>query len=824
MRWDISNPASPVQVDVYPVGIYIDTSPASISMASGLRPMKTGYFPPSIYLWNVPASQQVNICNCGVTSLAIAPDGLTLAAGLGSGEVTLLDLASGQEMQTLSAYRPYDLFDTLMVLDLAFSPDGKKLAFSTAFGYIRIWDLINGNANTLPRSRMAPELSRLAISPDGKTLAYSIDNDSAVYLWDMDSQQGQKYPLQSGEKITSLVFKPDGRSLALGLADNTIQLWDMQSHQPLGAPLNGHRGEVVYLAFNPDGHRLASLDWEHTAIMWDLQADERLLTTTDNNSDWVTNIALSADGRYLAALEYEGTSLKIWDLQSSPPISQTLSEAELGLSPLESDLYFLADSHTLVFYAIESGSDENQIMFWDLDRKQPVLKISSVSEPFALSPDGRWLAGLSQTGKVALWDARTGALMLELDDGRSVDTSSSNSTDKVLVLSFSPDGSLLAEGWRSGALRLWRVEDGQPASPILTGHLDQVTGLAFSPDGKTLASSSADKTIRLWNVAQPVTLSIELDGHTSWVSDVAFNPDGRTLASSSIDGSIRLWDTRSYLNIGQLTSLQFDQIFRLDFTPDGNRLFAGGGKQLDALDNRGMLVQWEFGSASWGSTACSIAQRNFSLSEWRSYFGAEAYHKTCDALPVHPSVVEAFLQNEQLNLVAGGLQTALENFVKTLPLDPILTSELEASLKTFPLDDLARVAAQRVDTGEVNPAVEMYQALRSLGAAERVSAHTWNKVCWFGSLWGQAQKVLEICELAVSLDPSNGAIRDSRGLALALTGSTAEAIEDFQAFVDWSKQNGYDDTEGRQREEWIAALKRDQNPFDEQLLQSLRNP
>jgi tetratricopeptide (TPR) repeat protein len=285
-----------------------------------------------------------------------------------------------------------------------------------------------------------------------------------------------------------------------------------------------------------------------------------------------------------------------------------------------------------------------------------------------------------------------------------------------------------------------------------------------------------------------------------------------------------LWDTQSYLSIGQLTSLEFDQVFSIVFTPDGNRLLAGGGKQLDTLDNRGLVVQWEFGPASWGSTSCSIAQRNFSLSEWRSYFGADPYRKTCETLPLHPSVVEEFLQSEQPELVAGGLQAALDNFVKMLPLDPALTSELEASLMTFPLDDLVRVAIQNVDTGEVDPAVEMYQAFRSLGVAEHASAQTWNGVCWFGSLWGQAQKVLEICELAVSLDPSNGAFRDSRGLALALTGKTDKAIEDFQAFVDWCKQNGCYDTSGRQREEWITALKRGQNPFDEQLLQSLRNP
>jgi tetratricopeptide (TPR) repeat protein len=186
-------------------------------------------------------------------------------------------------------------------------------------------------------------------------------------------------------------------------------------------------------------------------------------------------------------------------------------------------------------------------------------------------------------------------------------------------------------------------------------------------------------------------------------------------------------------------------------------------------------------------------------------------------------VVEKFIQSEQTTLVSGGIQAALKDFVVTLPLAPTLTGELETSLATFPVDDLELNAAQHMNTGDATLAEEMYQALHALGADKRVSAETWNDVCWLGSLWGQAQKVLDICDLAVSLDPSNASIRDSRGLALAITGKTAEAIADFQVLVDWCKQNGCSDTLGSQREQWIAALKSGQNPFNEQLLQSLRN-
>jgi len=824
LHWDISNPASPVQEAVYNVGPH--TKRELATYASGLM-LYTGTSVSNIYLWNTPTSQLVQICLCGVTSLRFAPDGSSLAAGMGNGDVNLLDFPSGQVKQDLPAYSGMGI-TPYMVLDLAFSPDGNKLVVSTVFSSIRIWDLTYGAA--LPPLSMAVGLSRLALSPDGKTLAYTLNGESAVYLMDMDSQQSQKYPLPSGAEVTSMAFNPDGQRLALGMVDNTIQLWDVQNHQPLGTPFNGHHGEVINLVFNPDGHRLVSIDWEHTTIMWDLQADERLLTTTKIASDSVTNIARSADGRYIATGSNTGekNNLNILDTHTSPPAIQTLTETELGLSPIGSDLYFLPNSHTLVLAGTVSSSSDNQIIFRDLDTRQTILKISSASSPLALSSDGRWLAGIATTGgsqpsQIAVWDAHTGTLARDL--------SGSTSGDQVSSIAFNLDGSLVAAGFDNGSLRLWRVEDGQPASDVLAGHPDMVTGLAFSPDGKTLASSSRDKTIRLWNVADPATAPVELDGHTGWVTGVAFSPDGKTLVSSSLDGSIRLWDSQSYLNIGQLTGLGIAQQFSPIFSSDGSTLYAGGTGVMEQatpttlamLADRGLVAQWVFGPAKWDGIACAIAQRNFSLNEWRSYFGTKAYHKTCANLPLHPSVVEKFIQSEQTKLGTGGKQAALNDFVTTLPLDPTLAGELETSLDTFPVDDVMLNAAQHMNTGDATPAVEMYQALHALGADKRVSADTWNGVCWLGSLWGQAQKVLDICNLAVSLEPSNASIRDSRGLALAITGKTQAAIADFQALVDWCQQNGCSDTLGSQREQWIAALKSGQNPFNEQLLQSLRN-
>ena len=88
------------------------------------------------------------------------------------------------------------------------------------------------------------------------------------------------------------------------------------------------------------------------------------------------------------------------------------------------------------------------------------------------------------------------------------------------------------------------------------------------------------------------------------------------------------------------------------------------------------------------------------------------------------------------------------------------------------------------------------------------------------------------CEKAVQLAPENGHIRDSHGLARAMTGNRLGAIEDFQALIKYfdeieSKLDEEDKLQWHQhilqRKRWIEALRNGANPFTEEELERLRN-
>ena len=72
--------------------------------------------------------------------------------------------------------------------------------------------------------------------------------------------------------------------------------------------------------------------------------------------------------------------------------------------------------------------------------------------------------------------------------------------------------------------------------------------------------------------------------------------------------------------------------------------------------------------------------------------------------------------------------------------------------------------------------------------------------------------------------PDDGSIRDSRGVALALTGDLNRAIEDFEAFVDSRDDADSSDDKAliEQRRGWIDALRKGQNPLTPEVLKQLK--
>ena len=94
------------------------------------------------------------------------------------------------------------------------------------------------------------------------------------------------------------------------------------------------------------------------------------------------------------------------------------------------------------------------------------------------------------------------------------------------------------------------------AAPPLDAHAADISLMSFSPDGRLLATAAVDWTICLWDtttwrpVAPLISQDLPSDIFVRGFSQLAFTPDSRTLlATRAFESAIWRWDTRS----GQLT-------------------------------------------------------------------------------------------------------------------------------------------------------------------------------------------------------------------------------------------------------------------------------
>ncbi|MBC1242195.1 ribosome assembly protein 4, partial [Nostoc sp. 2RC] len=102
-------------------------------------------------------------------------------------------------------------------------------------------------------------------------------DDNTIKLWDVSTSKAIKTLTGHSSRVYSVVFSPDGKTLASASDDNTIKLWDVSTSKAIKT-LTGHSSRVYSVVFSPDGKTLASASDENTVILWDLDFDNLLLS------------------------------------------------------------------------------------------------------------------------------------------------------------------------------------------------------------------------------------------------------------------------------------------------------------------------------------------------------------------------------------------------------------------------------------------------------------------------------------------------------------------------------------------------------------------
>jgi WD40 repeat protein len=110
------------------------------------------------------------------------------------------------------------------------------------------------------------------------------------------------------------------------------------------------------------------------------------------------------------------------------------------------------------------------------------------------SPDSAFLATGGEDATLVIWDATSGAPLVQLDTLGGAVTSLAWSTDSSLIVAAAEPADNDAEAY---PLRIWNVASGTLQS-TLTGPAASVTSSSWSTDGLQIAAGDRDGMLFLW--------------------------------------------------------------------------------------------------------------------------------------------------------------------------------------------------------------------------------------------------------------------------------------------------------------------------------------
>jgi WD40 repeat protein len=419
----------------------------------------------------------------GIVRAVWSRDGQHIYVNENYGNVLAYDAKNYQPMAGYEPHPPEYSFG----LDIIPSPTEDLLALENGLSIAILNSRTGEIVKMLASTQTAIPVRNISWSPDGKSIA-AIDDGLAV--WDVTTGR-QILNISGYQSFPGLSWMPDGKTL-VGLlsTDGSLNAVNLDGETVFSlygfGMMNGYSASLFW-----DGSQLLTYDGAHITH-WEALIGKILKQEQASSQPTWASAGLSPDGTRIASPD------AVMDSKNFKEIARLIDNPEHG----RDQVAWSPGGTTLA-----SGDSLNisPIILWDAQTGKQMLTLPTGDIPLylgglAFSPDGNLLAaggslmnpanGLDN-GVLILWNVSSGERVNVLTAGMS--------GQRIMSIAWSPDGRWLAAGTYSGRIVLWDMLTLQPVAS-LDGHADQVLGLGWSDDSRLLASNSLDGTVLIWKL------------------------------------------------------------------------------------------------------------------------------------------------------------------------------------------------------------------------------------------------------------------------------------------------------------------------------------
>ncbi|HEY4262976.1 MAG TPA: c-type cytochrome domain-containing protein [Schlesneria sp.] len=399
------------------------------------------------------------------------------------------------------------------------------------------------------------------------------------------------------------------------------------------------------------------------------------------------------------------------------------------------------------------GSHSGKVVLWDIKTGKRIAEVGSEYDVVLaadISPDHTQVALGGPKKIVRVYDTSTGELLYEKN----------KHTDWITALEYSPDGVLLATADRSNGLVVWEAFTGREFY-FLTGHTAPITDVSWAPDSNILASCSEDSTIRLWEMQNGNQVK-NWGAHGGGVSAVEFTRDNR-IASTGRDNQAKLWDLNgtAIRGFGGLADLGME----VAFDSDADRILAG--------DLTGNIQVWNAKDAAvigqLSTNPPSLTKRIEATTQSFTTAEAAANQGNAALAAINKGIVDRKAAAEAAMKASAEAQAAIELATKAKA-----TADADAVAKT--------TALQTAEANLTTTTAAQAKAAAERDAAKKVTSELDNKVKASNEAVAANEAAVNQALAAVEAKPEDAAVK------AAATEATKKLTEALATQSELAKQ------------------------------------